>query len=236
MNKFGIDHLLQRPVSFYPAMARALGGINEALLLQQLNYWSDKGTRRDGWIWKTKADIESETCLSRFQQDSARGKLEKMGIIETKVMRAEGKPTIHYRVSFQNVRNLLLETSVSYVSKTQVSSVSITESTTESTTESIRKVETVRLLKEMFDSFYKKYPRKIGKDSAIKTWNKLKPNEELVNQIIEAVEAYKNTELWSKDKGRYIPHPATFLNQKRWEDDIAGLTQKESVCVDSFAS
>ena len=38
--------------------------------------------------------------------------------------------------------------------------------------------------------------------------------------MIDAVEKQKKTDQWTRDGGQYIPHPATWLNQRRWEDEI----------------
>ena len=62
--------LSDRPIAFHPAMARLLGGINEALLFQQLAYWSDKGDDPE-WIYKSQVELEAETCLSAYQQKQA---------------------------------------------------------------------------------------------------------------------------------------------------------------------
>jgi len=80
---------------------------------------------------------------------------------------------------------------------------------------------------DMFDHFWKKYPRKVGKGAAIKSWNRIKPNNDLANKIIQAVEnnASGNPQ-WKRDNGQFIPHPATWLNQGRWDDDI-GTEPKE---------
>ncbi|MBT9164689.1 MAG: hypothetical protein DDT23_00693 [candidate division WS2 bacterium] len=75
-----------------------------------------------------------------------------------------------------------------------------------------------------FDLFWKTYPKKVNKAYAIKVWNKLKPSQELTNTIISAVEKAKKSVEWRKDKGQFIPHPSTYLNNKRWEDE---LTMKE---------
>jgi hypothetical protein len=37
--------------------------------------------------------------------------------------------------------------------------------------------------------------------------------------MLSAVEAQKQTDQWTKDGGQYIPHPSTWLNQGRWEDE-----------------
>lgn len=70
---------------------------------------------------------------------------------------------------------------------------------------------------EDFDTFWKAYPKKVGKGAAEKAWQKLKPN---LTVVLEAIEAHKQTDQWSKDNGQFIPHPATWLNQKRWEDEV----------------
>ena len=81
---------------------------------------------------------------------------------------------------------------------------------------------------ERFDRFWSVYPRKQGKDEARKAWNKLKPSDTLVTTILAIIEAFKQTEDWKKDKGQYVPHPATWLNGKRWEDELPQGTMAES--------
>ncbi|MBT9164838.1 MAG: hypothetical protein DDT23_00846 [candidate division WS2 bacterium] len=71
-----------------------------------------------------------------------------------------------------------------------------------------------------FDLFWKTYPKKVNKAYAIKVWNKLKPSQELVDTIISAVNRAKKSDEWRKDKGQFIPHPSTYLNNKRWEDEL----------------
>ena len=73
---------------------------------------------------------------------------------------------------------------------------------------------------ESFSQFWVLYPRKVAKQQAIKAWNKLKPNKELVNEILKAVETQKQSKGWLKDDGQFIPHPATYINGRRWEDEV----------------
>ena len=70
-----------------------------------------------------------------------------------------------------------------------------------------------------FDEFWAAYPKKKAKEAARKAWEKLKPDESLGKAIIKAVEEAKRSKDWKKEKGQYIPHPATYLNGKRWEDE-----------------
>ncbi len=74
------------------------------------------------------------------------------------------------------------------------------------------------LLDETFERFWAGYPRKIGKGSARKAWNKIKPINGLCDTICQQVDKAKQTEQWTKDAGKFIPNPATWLNQARWED------------------
>ena len=70
-----------------------------------------------------------------------------------------------------------------------------------------------------FDEFWKAYPKKKAKEAARKAWIKLKPNETLGKEIIQAVIETAKTKDWIKENGKYIPYPATYLNGKRWEDE-----------------
>lgn len=71
-----------------------------------------------------------------------------------------------------------------------------------------------------FDRFWLAYPRKISKKKASQAWLKIKPDGGLVEEILKKLEYYKLTEQWSKDNGQFIPHPTTWLNQERWNDEI----------------
>lgn len=74
---------------------------------------------------------------------------------------------------------------------------------------------------DYFEKFWKEYPRKVGKGAARKSFLKLKPNNELLNKMLTALAKQKRTEQWTRDNGKYIPHPATWLNQERWDDEVS---------------
>jgi hypothetical protein len=69
-----------------------------------------------------------------------------------------------------------------------------------------------------FDRFWETYPRKTAKQEAIKAFEKLKPDAMLIETMVKAIERQKQSAQWQEDGGRYIPHPATWINQRRWED------------------
>ena len=76
---------------------------------------------------------------------------------------------------------------------------------------------------ERFDRFWSAYPRKTGKDAARKAFARRKVTEELLQQMLDAIEAQRGSEQWQRNGGQFIPHPATWLNQGRWEDESEPL-------------
>jgi len=75
------------------------------------------------------------------------------------------------------------------------------------------------LLQE-FNEFWKRYPKKKAKQAALRAWMKLKPSYDLIFKIWEALDKQKASYDWKKDRGKFIPYPATWLNQGRWEDKL----------------
>lgn len=68
-----------------------------------------------------------------------------------------------------------------------------------------------------FEKFWKIYPRKKGKGKAFEQWQK--NGHPGVDRIITVLELAKQHPDWLRDGGQFIPHPATWLSQKRWDDD-----------------
>jgi hypothetical protein len=76
----------------------------------------------------------------------------------------------------------------------------------------------VRPLDERFERWWTVYPKKVGKQAARREWEKIKPSEALTAEMIAAVEAQARSHDWTRERGRYIPNPSTWLHQGRWED------------------
>ncbi len=89
--------------------------------------------------------------------------------------------------------------------------------------------------REQFAAFWSAYPRKIGKAKCQSWWHRRKISNEVLQSMIETINKYKLTDQWKKDNGSFIPHPYTFLNQGRWEDEVETLTQAKPV-FKSYAS
>ena len=71
-----------------------------------------------------------------------------------------------------------------------------------------------------FSEFWILYPKKQAKAAAEKAYLKIKPDRDLFEKMKKALEAQKASFDWKKENGRYIPLPATWLNGKRWEDEL----------------
>lgn len=71
----------ERPIAFYPQLARRLGSINDALIYQQLWFWGDKGDLDDGFIYKTVEELEEETTIGEKGQRAAITRLTELGWI-----------------------------------------------------------------------------------------------------------------------------------------------------------
>jgi hypothetical protein len=71
-----------------------------------------------------------------------------------------------------------------------------------------------------FEIFWEVYPRKVAKGAARKAWRKASPPLEIV---LDTLDWQIVSDGWTKDGGKFIPHPATWINQERWldEPDIA---------------
>ena len=72
--------------------------------------------------------------------------------------------------------------------------------------------------REDFEKFWSAYPRKAGnKQKAFEAFKKAGVSLEI---LLDAIENQKQSSQWSKDNGQFIPHPTTWLNGKRWEDQL----------------
>jgi uncharacterized protein YdaU (DUF1376 family) len=77
----------------------------------------------------------------------------------------------------------------------------------------------INIYNDQFDEFWKIYPKKVSKESAKKAWLKIKPNDDLVAKITKAVKDQK----LSEREQQFIPHAATWLSAKRWEDEVTTI-------------
>lgn len=84
-----------------------------------------------------------------------------------------------------------------------------------------------REVAERFDRFWAAYPRHEGKKKAEESFRKIGPDETLLDTILAALAKWKQSDQWNEDGGRYIPYPATWLNGKRWEDELPSFRRDQ---------
>ena len=80
----------------------------------------------------------------------------------------------------------------------------------------------------IFAQFWAAYPRKEDKQRAKKEFFSLNPDESLLKTMLTAIERWKATDQWTEDGGKYIPHPGTWLHNRRWEDEPQKASGKPS--------
>ncbi len=72
-------------------------------------------------------------------------------------------------------------------------------------------------LDDGFEEFWQAYPKKVGKEAARKSWEKYKSNFSLTSVLL-ALQWQIESDQWRRNDGQFIPNPATYLNQGRWQD------------------
>lgn len=83
-------------------------------------------------------------------------------------------------------------------------------------------------LVQWFEEFWKLYPRKEGKQNAMKAFEKMCNSEDTYNAIMDGLQ--KRVKLdWSRrppEEKKFIPHPSSWLNQSRWLDEVTPYAGK----------
>ena len=92
-------------------------------------------------------------------------------------------------------------------------------SSTSSSKKSYPKKAAPPALSDRFSDFWREYPKKVARSKCEDKWKALKLDG-MADSIIESVRKYKQTRQWIEGGVRYIPNPETFLNQKRWNDEV----------------
>ena len=87
----------------------------------------------------------------------------------------------------------------------------------------------------LFDRFWIAYPRHDSKATAQKAFEKLNPDEELLTAMLTAIEQFKGTAQWQENGGQFIPYAATWLNQKRWQDEVKAGQPTRTVTAQAYS-
>jgi len=139
----------EQVVLIYKPLVAFAGSLEGGIMLCQLLYWTPRATIEGDWIAKTDAEFAEELCLTVYAVRKQREQLGQMGILETKVCKFNGTPTVHYRLK----TDVLYERWAHWISRSEfakpkpdsldsqpdsanTNSPSSTETTAETTTES----------------------------------------------------------------------------------------------------
>jgi hypothetical protein len=230
-----IAEMLDGPIAFHSVLAKISGSVTAGLMLSQALYWSKVLARTnpnaDGWFYKTQAEWAEETCMSRWEQDGAKKLLRKLPFWEDD--RRGAPPKSYYRVDLEKLLEAIADhvekphsrlrenlgpdvekASIQNVEKS--SSLKGTETTPETTQrENLSAARSTELLDGiLFSTWWESYPRKIDKPSCQRLWMAL--------SVLDRAAAFQGLEVWNNSTEwhdrTFIPHPATFLKRRQWED------------------
>jgi len=90
-------------IVFSPKVAKVVGNVDTAIFLHQMLYWWERKT--SNFVYKTIAEFQNETLLSRFQQDASIKKLVEIGFIE--VFLQGSPPKRHFKVDVDKILEAL---------------------------------------------------------------------------------------------------------------------------------
>lgn len=101
-----------------------------------------------------------------------------------------------------------------------------------------------RVVPEGFAEFWQVYPRRTNRAKAEKAWLSLAPDASLRQQIMAAVAWQRQTAGWQKDGGQFVPHAATWIHNRRWEDEpervspfsVSGKTAGNLAALQAFVA
>jgi hypothetical protein len=192
------------PLVFLPDLAVQYG-LNEAIVIQQIHYWANKLKPSDDgftWVyntipeWKKQFPFWSERTIFSILKN-----LREIGVLVAE--RKSENPwdqTLFYRLDYEKLDHPI--------------SQSLQDGDRKNCKNTI-KTETTQYIAH-FDEFWKHYPKKIAKANALKAWSNLKPDADLTKTIIDAIKAQR----LSNQEIQFVPYPASWLNARRWEDEI----------------
>ena len=136
-NSVLLELLADKPIAFVPSLARLVKSATAGLFMSQLLYWWGSGAK-PGWIYKTIAEFQKETCLSRSEQATAIKKWKALGVLEVKLMSIP--PKRHFKIHYEKLVELLrvntnLQNPANQFAQTRNTYGEYRQNTTESTAE-----------------------------------------------------------------------------------------------------
>jgi hypothetical protein len=223
-----------------------LYGLDEAVILGELasehKYWQKNGGLKDGYFYSTIENIQKNTTILEKRQRLALNSLKEKGIIDIKRMDIPAKRYI--KINTENLLSLLLnntdqsETSSSAIlTELEQSNEPINNNNFNNNNDNNKKDKEKISKKEIeteFESLWKRYPRKKGRESAYKSYAKARQNGTTYDEVINGLENYlKEIEVKKTDK-QYIKYGSTWFNQCCWKDEYVVEEESKPNEFDNF--
>ena len=152
----------------------------------------------NGYCYPSYDDICKRSCATRNTVSMALKHFESIGIL--KKNKRYNKSTIYQLIVSSTKINTTSSTKINTTSSTEIHTLTVIEPSKES------------LCLSRFDAFWEKYPKKAAKPKALTSFKKLNKKDQLA--LTASLASYP----FSNEKN-FIPYPATFINQRRWEDE-----------------
>lgn len=223
------------PTLFYAKQAPYSSVSNDVVAMivnpDALAIWTYLQTRSSDWK-VIGSHLQDRFSIGRERYSRAMACLKDLGLVSHEVVREEGtgkvlgrRVIVHYEPNLQ-VSEYSVNRSVGLPNCGQTDSYLIKDSITQSIDQNPSSADAPESVD--FDRFWAIYPRKVGKASAEKVWKKIKVTADLFNLMAASLAAWTVSTDWTKDGGQFIPHASTWLNGKRWEDELpqpAGASQ-----------
>lgn len=146
-----------------------------------------------------------EWNVSKSERDSWKSKLSRSGKKGMKSRWNKGKRIITNLIT-KDITNPVTNTSTSTSISTSLSSLKSSSS-----------------LDSEFEQFWNCYPKKVGKKVALKAFQNAQDRPR-IDDLIASLQRQILSPQWQKEKGQFIPHPATWLNRGQWADEATECT------------
>lgn len=198
--------------------------INEKVMLVELNSLQDP----ERGCYASNAHFAKFFGLSNSRISELINSLARKGFVTVELIR-KGKQVVERRVRVVELfgkSNTPSEKALTPLRKTEEPPSENTKGSNTSINNTKSSKPMAEKSAEAFARFWSVYPNKKAKGVAEKAWAKIKPDHALAELIVTAVMAHRLSEDWKKDGGQFIPHPATWLNGKRWEDEVTPATDQ----------
>lgn len=175
---------------------------------------------KEGYCWATNKYFAELYSVHKNTVSDWIGKLVLANHITIKLIYNEGTREVKYRyirLCGEGI-NEKVNSPIPIKTEDNNTSISTTVNTTSNTSNWLSKQNS-----EQFEHFWSVYPRKVGKAMARKAWLKMVLSEDISRAIATNIEQRVLLGEWSDVK--FIPHPSTYLNQERWDDDLQASDQ-----------